>query len=118
MISIQVTFSETVNVTGVPTLTLNSGGTANYTSGTGTNVLTFTYTVAAATARPISNATALVLGAGKTIRDDATNNATLTLPGAPNTLARQQGHRHRRGRADGQRSSARRPRTASTSSAT
>jgi hypothetical protein len=39
-ISIQVTFSGTVNVTGVPRLALNSGGAANYASGCGTNTLT------------------------------------------------------------------------------
>ena len=30
-----------------PTLTLNDGGTATYTGGSGTNALTFSYTVAA-----------------------------------------------------------------------
>ena len=46
-VSIQVTFSEAVNVTGTPQLALNTGGTANYASGSGTSTLTFTYTVAA-----------------------------------------------------------------------
>ena len=32
---------------GTPTLTLNDGGTATYTGGSGTNALTFSYTVAA-----------------------------------------------------------------------
>ena len=32
-------------VTGTPQLALNSGGTANYSSGSGTSTLTFTYTV-------------------------------------------------------------------------
>jgi hypothetical protein len=32
---------------GTPTLTLNDGGTATYTRGSGTNSLTFSYTVAA-----------------------------------------------------------------------
>ena len=31
---------------GTPTLTLNDGGTATYASGSGTNALTFSYTVA------------------------------------------------------------------------
>ena len=36
----------TVNTTGgTPTLTLNDGGTATYVSGSGTNALTFSYTV-------------------------------------------------------------------------
>ena len=39
--------SEVVTVGGTPTLTLNDGGTATYTGGSGTNALTFSYTVAA-----------------------------------------------------------------------
>ena len=39
--------SEAVTVSGTPTLTLNDGGTATYTGGTGTNALTFSYKVAA-----------------------------------------------------------------------
>lgn len=49
-ISIQVTFSNNVNVTGTPTLLLETGATdrsATYTSGSGTDTLTFTYTVQA-----------------------------------------------------------------------
>ena len=39
--------SEAVTVAGgTPTLTLNDGGTATYVSGSGTNALTFSYTVA------------------------------------------------------------------------
>jgi large repetitive protein len=34
-----------VTVTGTPTLTLNDGGTATYTGGSGTTALTFSYTV-------------------------------------------------------------------------
>ena len=50
VISIQVNFSESVAVTGTPKLTLETGGTdraVSYASGTGTNQLTFTYTVQA-----------------------------------------------------------------------
>ena len=39
--------SSVVSVTGTPTLTLNNGGTAVYSGGSGTNTLTFTYTVGA-----------------------------------------------------------------------
>ena len=45
-----LTMSEavTVNTTGgSPTLSLNDGGTATYTSGSGTSALTFSYTVLA-----------------------------------------------------------------------
>ena len=54
VIPITVTFSETVNVTGTPTLALNSGGSASYASGSGTSTLTFNYTVGAgeSTRRP------------------------------------------------------------------
>jgi hypothetical protein len=39
-----VTFSESVRVTGIPTITLDNGDTARYISGTGTSRLTFSYT--------------------------------------------------------------------------
>ena len=48
VIDIQVTFSEIVNVAGIPTLALSTGvegRTANYLSGSGTTVLTFRYVV-------------------------------------------------------------------------
>ena len=45
--SLVITFSEAVKVTGIPTLTLDNGDTARYTSGSGTTKLTFTYTPAA-----------------------------------------------------------------------
>lgn len=90
-VSIQVAFTEPVTVAGgPPTLTLNSGGSAAFTGGSGTNTLTFTYTVAAgqnAADLDYASTTALVLS-GATIRDAAGNNATLTLPapGAANSL--------------------------------
>ena len=49
-VPITVTFSETVSVTGTPLVTLETGATdaaVNYTSGSGSSVLIFTYTVAA-----------------------------------------------------------------------
>jgi ribosomal protein L21E len=92
-VSVQVNFSEAVTVTGTPQLTLETGTTdrtINYASGSGTNSLTFTYTVQAGdtTADLDYNATtALALNSG-TIKDAAGNNATLTLasPGAANSL--------------------------------
>ncbi|QEK52483.1 T9SS type B sorting domain-containing protein [Pedobacter aquae] len=47
-IPITITFNEAVDVTGTPQLTLETGATdriINYASGTGTNTLTFNYTV-------------------------------------------------------------------------
>ncbi|NBT25380.1 MAG: hypothetical protein EBT09_02215, partial [Actinobacteria bacterium] len=46
--SIQVRFNQAVTVTGTPSLTLNSGGSATYSAGSGTKVLTFDYTIGAA----------------------------------------------------------------------
>jgi Ca2+-binding RTX toxin-like protein len=46
-VTLTVTLSEAVNVTGTPTLALANGGTATYSGGTGTNALTFSYTPSA-----------------------------------------------------------------------
>ncbi|HEY5797593.1 MAG TPA: hypothetical protein VIU82_21535 [Bosea sp. (in: a-proteobacteria)] len=46
-VRLSLKFSEAVNVTGTPTLAMNSNGTAKYVSGAGTDVLQFDYTVAA-----------------------------------------------------------------------
>lgn len=45
VIPVKVTFNKSVDVTGIPRLALNSGGAANYTGGTGSAILTFSYTV-------------------------------------------------------------------------
>jgi hypothetical protein len=94
IVPIQVTFSEVVNVTGTPQLTLTTGSPAttavNYASGTGTATLTFNYTVAAgntSTDLDYAGTTSLGLNGG-TIKDAASNDATLTLaaPGAAGSL--------------------------------
>ena len=93
VIPVQVTFSENVTVTGTPQLTLETGATdavVNYTSGSGGTTLTFNYTVAAGhTSADLDyvSTTGLALNGG-TIRDAATNNATLTLaaPGTAGSL--------------------------------
>lgn len=93
VISIQVNFSEVVNVTGTPQLTLEAGTTdrtINYASGSGSSSLTFSYTVQAGDNNSdldYVSTSALALNSG-TIRDAASNNATLTLasPGAANSL--------------------------------
>src|SRR5687767_9307543 len=46
-VSVHVVFDEAVNVTGTPRITLSSGATVGYSSGTGTATLVFSYTVAA-----------------------------------------------------------------------
>ena len=83
-IPITVTFSEPVTVTGTPQLALNagSGAMANYTGGSGTSVLTFTYTVAAgdnSSDLDYTSTTALALNGGS-IQDTVGNAAVLTLP--------------------------------------
>jgi uncharacterized repeat protein (TIGR02059 family) len=85
VISIQVAFSEAVDVTGTPQLALQTGGTnrlADYAGGSGTDTLTFTYTVqeddTSADLDYLGNA-ALMLGNGA-IRDAASNDAIVTLP--------------------------------------
>ena len=92
-IAIKVVFSETVNVTGTPQLTLETGGSdavVNYSSGTGSNTLTFNYTIGSGETSSDLDYVAtnsLALNSG-TIKDAAGNAATLTLasPGASNSL--------------------------------
>ncbi|RCK78915.1 MAG: hypothetical protein OZSIB_0466 [Candidatus Ozemobacter sibiricus] len=84
-IAIQVTFSKPVKVTGTPQLELDTGSVkqkANYTSGDGSNVLVFTYTVQAGDTSSDLNYTstnALSLNGG-TIKSDTGADAVLTLP--------------------------------------
>ncbi|RQO67612.1 hypothetical protein DBR43_24120 [Pedobacter sp. KBW06] len=90
LITINVTFSTIVNVTGTPLLSLNTGANASYSDGTGTNTLTFNYTVASGQSTPdldYASTTALSLNGG-TIKDAGSTDATLTLaaPGAANSL--------------------------------
>ena len=92
-IPVTVTFSKNVTVTGSPTLALNSGGTATYSSGSGGATLTFAYTTAGGenTADLDYTATNSLALSGGTIKDAATNNATLTLPavGGANSIGGQ-----------------------------
>ena len=62
---------------GTPTLTLNDGGTATYTGGSGTNALTFSYTVGAGQNTADLAVTAVNLGTA-TVKDGAGNAANLT----------------------------------------
>lgn len=93
VISVQVSFSEAVAVTGTPQLTLETGATdrvINYASGSGSSVLTFNYTIQAGDSSSDLDYVAtnsLALNGGS-ISDGAGNSATLTLasPGAANSL--------------------------------
>ena len=79
--------NKAVTVTGTPTLTLNDGAIATYTGGSGTNALTFSYTVAAADSTvPTLAVTQVNLPSGATVMDAAGNVADLsgaatTFPG-------------------------------------
>ena len=81
-IQVTVTFSETVEVTGTPQLTLNVGGTdrtAGYDSGTGTDALVFAYEVAIGDEDTVgvSIESGRIALNGGTIEDKAENNAVL-----------------------------------------
>ncbi len=84
-IAIQVRFSDPVTVdttNGVPGLRLNSGGVATYGGGSGTNVLTFNYTVQPGDSSALLDyaATDALVLRGGTIKDGGGNDANLTLP--------------------------------------
>jgi len=91
---VTLTFSEPVNVTGTPQLTLETGTTdavADYTSGSGTDTLTFDYTVAAGhTSADLGyiSADALALNGGtiKNLAGDYDADLTLPAPGSANSL--------------------------------
>jgi hypothetical protein len=93
-LSITVSFSEPVTVTGTPQLLLETGATdrfATYASGSGTATLTFNYTVVAGDASSdldYHDSGALTLNGG-TIKDGVAHAAVLTLPapGAVNSLS-------------------------------
>ncbi|MFG0805903.1 Ig-like domain-containing protein, partial [Pseudomonas fluvialis] len=84
-IVVTVQFSSTVNVTGTPTLTLETGSTdrvLNYLSGSGSDTLSFLYTVQAGDNSADLDyvpTSALSLNGG-TIQDGASQSAILTLP--------------------------------------
>ena len=83
-IAVMVDFSESVTVTGIPQLTLETGDTdqtADYASGSGSGTLIFNYTVQSGDTSgdlDYDGTTALALNSG-TISDAVGNAATLTL---------------------------------------
>ncbi len=85
VITVTVQFDTSVNVTGTPTLTLETGATdriINYVSGSGTDTLIFSYTVQAGDISAdldYAPSSALSLWGG-TIQNGANQNAILTLP--------------------------------------
>ena len=93
-VSISISFSEAVSVSGSPRLLLETGTTdryATYSSGSGSNNLAFSYTVQAGDTNndlDYVGTTSLDLNGG-TITDTADNSASLTLstPGTTGSLA-------------------------------
>tara|TARA_B100002019_G_scaffold210170_1_gene182809 strand:+ start:3035 stop:3601 length:567 start_codon:yes stop_codon:yes gene_type:complete len=96
-LQVRVRFNEAVDVTGTPQLTVvndtNSNHTLSYASGTGTNELVFSLTIAAGNAATDADdvlsigANAMSLNSG-TVKDAGTNtNATITNSGAIGTAA-------------------------------
>ena len=84
-VTLTLNLSEAVTVAGgTPTLTLNDGGTATYTGGSGSNALTFSYTVGAGQNTAALPATAVNLNSA-TITDGAGNAANLSLTGLTQT---------------------------------
>lgn len=80
-IPITVTFSKAVYVTGTPTLALSKGGTASYSSGSGTTTLTFSYTIVAGRTTSGGNLDASSASAlTGTIKNLSSTPATLKLP--------------------------------------
>ncbi|MBB4817417.1 autotransporter-associated beta strand protein [Pseudomonas alcaligenes] len=84
-ITVTITFDTTVDVTGTPRLQLETGAvdrTLDYVSGSGSNTLTFSYTVQAGDSSAdldYASTSALSLNGG-TIRDGSSRDAILTLP--------------------------------------
>ncbi len=92
-----VTFSETVNVTGAPTLALTVGANirqATYASGSGTNTLTFSYTVVGGDTDTngvsIAGGSIITLPTGASIKDGSDNDANLAYAAG---LSDQSGHK-------------------------
>ena len=78
--------SAAVTVTGTPTLTLNDGGTATYSGGSGTDALTFTYTVGSSNLSVASLAiTSVNLPTGAVITDG--NGDAAVMSGAMTSIS-------------------------------
>jgi hypothetical protein len=90
VIPITIKFFEIVSVTGTPQIQLETGAndkSVDYSSGSGTDTLTFNYTVETghnSTDLNYTSTTALALNGG-TIKDAVGNDAVLTLPGSTDT---------------------------------
>ena len=93
IIDIKVKFGEPVVVTGTPRLKLNNLVNVNYTSGTGTDTLSFRYTVQSGNSEDVigldaASQTALELNDGtiKSVADNKDMTLILPFPGAVNSM--------------------------------
>lgn len=93
VIPIKVTFSASVDVVGLPTISLGTSGNAIYASGSGSAILIFNYDISPSDVSmadlDYSSAGSLSLPMGASIKDSSTSvDADLTLfaPGAPGSL--------------------------------
>lgn len=92
-VAITLEFSEAVSVTGTPQLKLETGNTdrdINYSAGSGSTTLTFTYVVQAGDeSSDLALAVAEIQLNGGSIKDAAGNDAVVTLPspGSGNSLS-------------------------------
>ncbi|HTM22656.1 MAG TPA: hypothetical protein VL172_19170, partial [Kofleriaceae bacterium] len=87
-IDIQVTFSEAVTVTGTPQITVNSGAPAvDYADGSGTETLTFTYTVADGEQADDLDVTELSANDGAITAAETDVDLTLPVAGGPSSLS-------------------------------
>ncbi|MEA2744341.1 MAG: large repetitive protein, partial [Acetobacteraceae bacterium] len=78
-VTLTVNFTEAVTVAGgFPTLTLNDGGVATYTGGSGTSALTFSYVVVAGENTPDLTITSFNLPIGTTVQNGVGIGAALT----------------------------------------
>ncbi|HEV7454998.1 MAG TPA: Ig-like domain-containing protein, partial [Candidatus Saccharimonadales bacterium] len=85
VVTLTLTMSSSVLVTGIPTLLLNDGATATYVSGSGSNTLNFSYTVAAGQTTPALAIISINLPTGASIKDSTGNSAILSLTGLTQT---------------------------------
>ena len=93
IIYIKVKFGDPVVVTGTPSLKLNNLVNVNYTSGTGTDTLSFRYTVQSGNSEDVigldaASQTALELNDGtiKSVADNKDMTLILPFPGAVNSM--------------------------------
>jgi hypothetical protein len=78
-VTFTMALDESYTVAGTPTLSLNDGGTATYTGGSGTSTLTFSYTVGAGDNSVSALAvTGVTLPTGTTVTDAVGNAANLS----------------------------------------